>query len=126
MIKRGDLFMINYGEGEGSEQQGYRPGLVIQNDVGNEYSPTVIVAAITDGEDKRLLPTHFPIGVEEGMRKPSVVMFEQIRTIDKTRLDYRFGSIAPELMQQMEHPLMMSLGVIDAPKPRRRGGRVAK
>ncbi|MEO2212154.1 type II toxin-antitoxin system PemK/MazF family toxin [Paenibacillus amylolyticus] len=120
MIKRGDLFMINYGDGEGSEQQGYRPGLVIQNDVGNEFSPTVIVVAITDGEDKRLLPTHFPIGIKEGMRKASVVMFEQIRTIDKNRLDYRFGSIAPELMVQMEHPLMISLGLKAAPTPRRK------
>ncbi|KAA8750068.1 type II toxin-antitoxin system PemK/MazF family toxin [Paenibacillus sp. UASWS1643] len=120
MIKRGGLFMINYGDGEGSEQQGYRPGLVIQNDVGNEFSPTVIVVAITDGEDKRLMPTHFPIGIKEGMRKPSVVMFEQIRTIDKTRLDYQFGSLTPEILKQMEHPLMISLGLKAAPKPRRK------
>ena len=120
MIKRGDLFMIDYGNGEGSEQQGYRPGLVIQNDVGNEFSPTVIVVAITDGEDKRLLPTHFPIGSKEGMRKPSVVMFEQIRTIDKKRLDYKFGAITPELLKQMEHPLMISLGLKNAPKPKRK------
>ncbi|WP_337034728.1 type II toxin-antitoxin system PemK/MazF family toxin [Paenibacillus illinoisensis] len=120
MIKRGDLFMIDYGNGEGSEQQGYRPGLVIQNDVGNEFSPTVIVVAITDGEDKRLLPTHFPIGIKEGMRKPSVVMFEQIRTIDKTRLDYQFGSLNPEILKKMERPLMISLGLIPASVPKRK------
>lgn len=126
MIKRGDIYMVDYGDGEGSEQQGYRPGMIIQNDVGNEYSPTVIVAAITNSENKRLMPTHFRIGVEVGIRKPSLVMFEQIRTIDKTRLDDRVGSLTPELLKQMEHPLMISLGLIEAPKPSRRGGRVAR
>lgn len=120
MIKRGDLFMIEYGDGEGSEQQGYRPGLVIQNDVGNEYSPTVIVAAITDAEDKRVLPTHFRIGTEQGMRKPSLVLFEQVRTISKTRLDDRIGSLTPEMLKQMERPLMISLGLIEPPIPKRK------
>ncbi|UPK45920.1 type II toxin-antitoxin system PemK/MazF family toxin [Paenibacillus pabuli] len=126
MIKRGDIYMIEYGDGEGSEQQGYRPGMVIQNDVGNEYSPTVIVAAITNSENKRLMPTHFPLGIKDGVRKPSVVMFEQVRTIDKTRLDDRIGSLTPELLKQIERPLMISLGLIEAPKPSRRGGRVAR
>jgi len=120
MIKRGDIYMIEYGDGEGSEQQGYRPGMIIQNDVGNEYSPTVIVAAITDGEDKRLLPTHFPIGIKEGLRKPSVVMFEQVRTISKSRLDERVGTLTPELLKQMERPLMISLGLIEPPIPKRK------
>lgn len=120
MIKRGDIYMVDYGDGEGSEQQGYRPGLVIQNDVGNEYSSTVIVAAITDAEDKRVLPTHFRIGVEVGIRKPSLVMFEQVRTIDKTRLDDKVGFLTPELLKQMERPLMISLGLIEPPIPKRK------
>lgn len=122
MIRRGDLYMIEYGDGEGSEQQGYRPGLIIQNDVGNEYSPTVIVAAVTDAKDKRLMPTHLPIGQICGLRKPSVVMFEQVRTIDKTRLDKKIGSLTPDLLKRAEVPLMISLGLIPAPVPKRKVG----
>ncbi|MGF6356738.1 mRNA interferase MazF [Paenibacillus sp. 4624] len=120
MIKRGDIYMIEYGDGEGSEQKGYRPGLVIQNDIGNKYSPTVIVAAISDAKDKRLMPTHFPIGTESGMSKPSVVMFEQLRTIDKTRLDDKVGRLTPDLLKRAEVPLNISLGMMSAPVPKRK------
>ena len=84
---RGEMYYADLGRGIGSEQEGYRPVLIIQNDVGNRYSPTVIVASISsriDGKSK--LPTHYYINAEDGLREPSVVLLEQIRTIDKHRL----------------------------------------
>ncbi|CAI6024192.1 Endoribonuclease MazF [Paenibacillus sp. JJ-100] len=119
MIRRGDIYKIQYGDGEGSEQQGYRPGLIIQNDVGNKYSTTVVVAAISDAKDKRLMPTHFPIGTVSGLCKPSVVMFEQLRTIDKSRLDKKVGMLTPEQLKRAEIPLMISLGLMSPPVPKR-------
>lgn len=113
-IKRGDIYMVDFGEVVGSEQKGVRPALVIQNDVGNVYSPTVIVAAITDG-NKRDLPTHVPIERSNGLPKDSVVMFEQIRTVDKRRLIKKKSHLFPKEMDRMEQALKISLGLISVP-----------
>lgn len=121
-VRRGDVFVVDYGVGVGCEQQGIRPALVIQNDVGNEFSPTVIVAAITDAQ-KRYMPTHFPIRKDQGMDKDSVVMLEQIRTVDKQRLIRKVCSLPDETMKEMAATLLISLGVIDPPKPLRKGQR---
>ena len=87
-ILRGDMFYANLGRGIGSEQKGYRPVLIIQNNVGNKYSPTVNVASITSRVGiKAKLPTHYFINTEDGLQAPSIILLEQIRTIDKKRLD---------------------------------------
>ena len=97
----------------GSEQGGVRPVLVVQNDVGNKYSPTVIAAAITSKLDKARLPTHIELGaVEYGLMKNSVILLEQIRTIDKRRLKERIGSLPPSKMKLVDDALLISLGFI--------------
>lgn len=86
-LKRGDVFLANLGSGEGSEQGGLRPVVVIQNNVGNTYSPTIIVAAITSRLTKRQIPTHVQLSQEQyGTPKPCVILTEQVKTIDKRRL----------------------------------------
>ena len=91
-----------------------RPVLVIQNDVGNKYSPTVIVAAITSQIQKAKLPTHVEITAKEhGLDRDSVVLLEQVRTIDKQRLNERVTHLAPELMQRVNDALQISIGLID-------------
>ena len=95
MINRGDLYSACLDPVVGSEQGGIRPVLVIQNDVGNRYSPTVIVLAVTGQGNKARLPTHVPVlAGENGLQKDSVILAEQIRTLDKRRLRERIGSIA--------------------------------
>ena len=90
--QRGEMYYADLGRGVGSEQEGRRPVVIIQNDIGNKHSPTVIVAAITTKTaGKRKLPTHFEIGAEHGLKAPSLVLLEQIRTIDKHRLVKRIG-----------------------------------
>ena len=111
MINRGDLFSACLDPVVGSEQGGIRPVLVIQNDVGNRYSPTVIVLAVTGQLGKARLPTHVPIACEgTGLVKDSVVLAEQIRTLDKRRLREKIGSLKPEVMQQVSEAMMISLG----------------
>jgi mRNA interferase MazF len=113
-IKRGDVFFADLSPVVGSEQGGVRPVLVIQNDVGNKYSPTVIVAAITSQIQKAKLPTHVEITAKEhGLDRDSVVLLEQIRTIDKQRLNERITHLVPELMKRVEDALQISLGLID-------------
>ena len=85
-VKRGDIFYADLSPVVGSEQGGVRPVLVVQNDIGNKYSPTVIIAAITSQMNKVKLPTHVEVSAEFGLPKNSVVLLEQIRTIDKKRL----------------------------------------
>lgn len=98
-ILRGDMFYANLGRGIGSEQKGYRPVLVIQNDVGNKFSPTVIVASITSRVGiKAKLPTHYFINTEDGLQAPSIILLEQIRTIDKKRLDSYIGHLSLSLI----------------------------
>lgn len=112
MICRGDLFSACLDPVVGSEQGGIRPVLVIQNDVGNRYSPTVIVLAVTGQVNKARLPTHVPVACEgTGLAKDSVVLAEQIRTLDKRRLRERIGSLRPEVMDKVTEAVRVSLGV---------------
>lgn len=114
-VKRGDVFFADLSPVVGSEQGGQRPVLIVQNDVGNKYSPTVIVAAITAKITKAKLPTHVEIHKEDvGLIKDSVVLLEQVRTIDKRRLIQKLGSLSPELMEQVDVALMVSLGLYNA------------
>ena len=111
MINRGDLFSACLDPVVGSEQGDIRPVLVIQNDVGNRYSPTVIVLAVTGQLNKARLPTHVPIACEgTGLMKDSVVLAEQIRTLDKRRLRERIGTLRPEVMARVSEALKVSLG----------------
>lgn len=112
MINRGDLYSACLDPVVGSEQGGIRPVLVIQNDVGNRHSPTVIVLAVTGQINKARLPTHVPVPAEgNGLMKDSVILAEQIRTLDKRRLRERIGTIAPEVMDKVSQALRISLGV---------------
>ena len=115
---RGEMYYADLGRGIGSEQEGRRPVVIIQNDVGNKHSPTVIVAAITTKTaGKRKLPTHYEIGTEHGMKVSSLVLLEQIRTIDKHRLEKKIGKLSPKQIKEMNHALAVSVGLID-PKPK--------
>ncbi len=112
-IKRGDVYFADLSPVVGSEQGGQRPVLIVQNDVGNKYSPTVIVAAITAKIAKAKLPTHVEIHKEDvGLIKDSVVLLEQIRTIDKKRLIQKLGTLSPELMEKVDVALLVSLGLL--------------
>ena len=112
MINRGDLYSACLDPVVGSEQGGIRPVLVIQNDVGNRHSPTVIVLAITGQINKARLPTHVPVPAQgNGLMKDSVILAEQIRTLDKRRLRERIGTIDPEVMDKVSEALKISLGV---------------
>ena len=111
MIMRGDLFSACLDPVVGSEQGGIRPVLVVQNDVGHRYSPTVIVLAITGQINKTRLPTHVPVeALGTGLQKDSVILAEQIRTLDKRRLREKIGSLKPEVMQKVSDAMMISLG----------------
>ena len=112
-IKRGDMFYADLSPVVGSEQGGIRPVLIIQNDMGNKYSPTVIAAAITSQTGKNKLPTHIEIGSKEnGLKADSVVLTEQIRTIDKSRLKERIGHIDDiEVMNKINNALGVSFGL---------------
>lgn len=111
MIKRGELYYADLSPVVGSEQGGIRPVLVVQNDVGNKYSPTVIAAAVTSKLDKARLPTHIELAAcEFGLVKDSVVLLEQIRTLDKRRLKERIGQLSPTTMQRVNRALLISLG----------------
>lgn len=111
MINRGDLFSACLDPVVGSEQGGIRPVLVVQNDVGNRHSPTVIVCAITGQVNKARLPTHVPVKCEgNGLAKDSVILAEQIRTLDKRRLRERIGTLDPAQMDRVSEALKISLG----------------
>ena len=112
MINRGDLYSACLDPVIGSEQGGIRPVLVIQNDVGNRHSPTVIVLAVTGQLNKTRLPTHVPVPAKgNGLMKDSVILAEQIRTLDKRRLRERIGTLDPEVMEKVSAALKISLGV---------------
>ena len=114
VVKRGDIFYADLSPVVGSEQGGIRPVLVIQNDVGNKFSPTVIIAAITSQINKAKLPTHLEITADEyGLSKDSVILLEQIRTIDKRRLRERIGHLDEESMEKIGEGLSISLGLMD-------------
>lgn len=113
MVKRGDVFYADLSPVVGSEQGGVRPVLVIQNDIGNKYSPTVIIAAITSQINKAKLPTHVEItGQEYGLPKDSVILLEQIRTIDKKRLREKVGRFDQEMMNYVDDALNISVGLV--------------
>ena len=109
---RGQLYYADLSKGVGSEQEGYRPVLIIQNDVGNKYSPTVIAAAITSQKEKSKLPTHIEINAQNcGLAKNSVVLLEQIRTIDKRRLKEHMGRLDDTSMTRVDEALQISFGL---------------
>lgn len=111
-VKRGDIFYADLSPVVGSEQGGLRPVLIVQNDVGNKYSPTVIAAAITSKLDKAKLPTHIDVYAEEfGLAKNSVVLLEQIRTLDKRRLREKMGHLDELLMQKVNDAITISFGL---------------
>lgn len=114
IIKRGDIFYADLSPVVGSEQGGVRPVLIIQNDIGNKYSPTVIVSAITSQINKAKLPTHVEIRADDfGLLKDSVILLEQIRTVDKKRLRERIGRLDDELMSKVNEGLYISIGLCD-------------
>ena len=112
MVKRGDIFYADLSPVIGSEQGGIRPVIIIQNDIGNKYSPTIIVAAITSQINKAKLPTHVEISSEEyGLNKDSVVLLEQIRTVDKKRLKEKIGHMTDKDIQKVDEALLISMGL---------------
>ena len=113
VVKRGDIFYADLSPVIGSEQGGIRPVIIIQNDIGNKYSPTVIVSAITSQINKAKLPTHVEISsVEYGLNRDSVVLLEQIRTLDKKRLKEKIGHMTEEDMNKVNKSLLISLGLV--------------
>jgi len=114
MIKRGELYYADLSPVVGSEQGGVRPILIVQNDTGNKYSPTVIAAAVTSKLNKAKLPTHIELPANEfGLSKDSVILLEQIRTLDKRRLKERIGELPFSTMQKVNIALLVSLGFKD-------------
>ena len=112
IVKRGDIYYADLSPVVGSEQGGVRPVLIIQNDIGNKYSPTVIATAITSQINKAKMPTHIEIDANEyGLSKDSVVLAEQIRTIDKQRLKEKIGHLDDRLMNQVNMALEISFGL---------------
>ena len=111
-VKRGEIYYADLSPVVGSEQGGIRPVLIVQNDVGNKYSPTVIAAAITSQKDKTKLPTHITVGAENcGLSKDSIVLLEQVRTIDKKRLKEKMGSLDSDAMNKVDKALTVSFGL---------------
>ncbi len=112
LIRRGDIYYADLSPVVGSEQGGVRPVLIIQNNVGNRYSPTVIAAAITSRGTKADLPTHIKLfASRSGLTKDSVVLLEQIRTLDKTRLREKMGTLSPYDMYKVDEALSISFGL---------------
>ena len=112
MVKRGDVYYANLDPCIGSEQKGHRPVVVIQNDIGNMYSPATIAAMITSSQKKKL-PTHVLVeDIESGLTKDSIVMLEQIRTIDKQRLCSMIGHVSDKTMALIEDAALCSLGIV--------------
>lgn len=111
-IKRGDIFYADLSPVVGSEQGGLRPVLIVQNDVGNKYSPTVIAAAITSKMTKARLPTHIGVLAKDvGLNKDSVILLEQIRTLDKTRLKEKMGHLDEVTMNEVNSAITVSFGL---------------
>ena len=109
-VKRGELYYADLSPVVGSEQGGIRPVLVVQNDIGNKYSPTIIAAAITSKINKAKLPTHIELPSAYGLAKDSVILLEQIRTLDKRRLKERIGELPPATMVRVNRAILISLG----------------
>ena len=115
VVKRGDIYYADLSPVVGSEQGGLRPVLIIQNDIGNRYSPTVSAAAITSRMSKTHLPTHIDIYADKvGLAKDSVILLEQVRTLDKRRLKEKMGHLDPAMMDQVNTAIAISFGLGDA------------
>lgn len=111
-VKRGDIFYADLSPVVGSEQGGIRPVVIVQNDVGNKHSPTVIAAAITSRVDKTKLPTHIEVMADRfGLAKNSVILLEQVRTIDKKRLKEKMGHLEDETMEKVNSAISVSFGL---------------
>ena len=111
-IKWGDIVLVDFGEQIDSEQCGVRPALVIQNNKGNQVSPTIIVCAITSA-NKKYLPTHVEVGEEAGLKKQSIILAEQMRTVSKNRILKKCGSVNSEsLVEKIQKALTISLGLL--------------
>ena len=111
-VKRGDIFYADLSPVVGSEQGGMRPVLIVQNDTGNKHSPTVIAAAITSQTGKARLPTHIELNAQSvGLSRDSVILLEQVRTIDKSRLRERMGRVDGELMERIDAAIAVSFGL---------------
>ncbi|MEH6941951.1 type II toxin-antitoxin system PemK/MazF family toxin [Bacillus sp. JJ722] len=114
VVKRGDVYYADLSPVVGSEQGGTRPVLIIQNDIGNRFSPTVIVAAITAQIQKAKLPTHVEIDAKKyGFERDSVILMEQIRTIDKQRLTDKITHLDEQMMKKVDNALQISTGLIE-------------
>lgn len=124
IIKRGDIYYAELNPVIGSEQGGTRPVLIISNDTGNRHSPTVIVAAITSKKSKSDLPTHFYLNDIEGLPANSIILLEQIRTIDKKRLREHLTQLNERYMEEITTPLLISIGVKNVHKGKRRSADV--
>ena len=112
MVKRGDIYFADLSPVVGSEQGGMRPVLIVQNDTGNRHSPTVIAAAITSQMGKARLPTHITLaGHNVGLSRDSIVLLEQVRTIDKRRLREHMGHVDDALMNQVDNAIAVSFGL---------------
>lgn len=110
-VKRGEVYYADLSPVVGSEQGGIRPVLIVQNDVGNKFSPTVIAAAITSQINKAKIPTHIEVKASEvGLPKDSVVLLEQLRTLDKRRLKEKIGALDIKKMKMVDSALLISLG----------------
>jgi len=111
-VRRGDIYYADLSPVIGSEQGGMRPVLIVQNDTGNKYSPTVIAAAITSQINKAKLPTHIELGAKNyGLSRDSVILLEQIRTIDKRRLKEKMGKLDDRLMNRVDDAIAVSFGL---------------
>jgi len=110
-VKRGEMYFADLSPTVGSEQNGYRPILILQNNSGNRHSPTVVTAAITGKPKKAKLPTHYMLPAMRGLNIPSVVMLEQIRTIDKSRLQTYIGMLAEITMKGIDRAIAVSMGL---------------
>ena len=123
-VKRGDIFYADLSPVVGSEQGGLRPVLIVQNDIGNKYSPTVIAAAITSRMGKTKLPTHIDVrcstgetGMDMGLAKDSVILLEQIRTLDKKRLKEKMGHLDDDTMRKVNDAITVSFGLTGYEQP---------
>lgn len=117
IFRRGDIYYADLCDGIGSEQRGHRPVVLVSNDLGNKYSPTVMIAPLTSHTSRRdNMPTHYPLAAECGLDRPSVILAEQIDTYDKHRLGRYVGRLSPHHLQGVNRALAVSLGLIE-PKP---------
>ena len=119
MVSRGEIYFAELNPVQGSEQGGTRPVLIIQNDIGNTYSPTTIVLAITSQLNKARLPTHVAVqAAESGLARDSVILAEQMRTIDKSRLRQKVATLQPRTMRRIENAMAVSCLLYTSPSPR--------